>query len=93
MLGRMCRIPVGMNELALLPRAFSTSEISASKPLMLHRAESWEQPCWLEGGGDVSVLEEGEGSGKWRGERGNLYLKPGKSHRWKRIALLGWYTR
>ena len=24
MFGRMCRTPVGMNELALLPRAFST---------------------------------------------------------------------
>lgn len=59
---------------------------------MLRSAESWEQSDQLEGGWDVSVLEEGEGSGRWREERGNLYLKPGKSHRWKRTAHLGWYV-
>jgi len=60
---------------------------------MLHSAESWEQSGWLEGGWDASVLEEGEGSGRWREERASIYLKPGKSHRWKRTAHLGWYTQ
>lgn len=41
MLGRMCRIPVGMNELTLLPRALSTLTLLSlfPEPLMLHSAE------------------------------------------------------
>lgn len=41
MLGRMCRIPVGMNELTLLPRALSTLTLLSlfPEPLVLHSAE------------------------------------------------------
>lgn len=66
MLGRMYRIPIGMNELALLPRAFSILILPRFQLLSSLCSTTQRAGNSLEGGWDASVLEQGEGSGRWK---------------------------